>query len=262
MDVVERADGHEVGAVARMSGVTVRTLHHYDQIGLLRPSRRTPAGYRRYGDADLERLARILFYRELGFDLDRIRQLMDGDGSGGLAHLREQHRLLRSRIARLERMVGAVEKAMEANAMGISLTPEEKLEVFGDFDPDEHAAEADKRWGDTDAYRESRRRAATYTKADWARHKAESEAINERLVRALTTGLPADSDEAMDAVEAHRQLIGQWFYPCPPAMHVGLAEMYISDPRFTRNYEKLAPGLAQYVHDAMKANARRQAAAG
>jgi MerR family transcriptional regulator, thiopeptide resistance regulator len=248
---------YEVGAVARLSGVTVRTLHHYDQIGLLRPSDRTPAGYRWYDDRDLDRLQRILFYRELGFDLDRIKQLVDDGDSGGLAHLRAQHRLLRDRIARLERMVGAVEKAMEANTMGISLTPEEKLEVFGDFDPDAYAAEADERWGGTDPYRESQRRAATYTKADWARHKAESEAINARLAAALAAGLPADGPEAMDAVEAHRRFISQWFYSCSPEMHVGLAEMYIADPRFTANYEKVAPGLARYVHDAIVANARR-----
>jgi DNA-binding transcriptional MerR regulator len=249
--------GYEVGAVARLSGVTVRTLHHYDQIGLLRPSDRTSAGYRRYDERDLERLQRILFYRELGFDLDRIKHLVDDGATGGLAHLRAQHRLLQDRIARLERMVGAVEKAMEANAMGISLTPEEKLEVFGDFDPDAHAAEAEERWGDTDAYRESQRRAATYTKADWARHKAESEAINDRLARAFAAGLPADGPEAMDAAEAHRRLISEWFYSCSSQMHVGLAEMYISDPRFTANYEKIAPGLTQYVHDAILANARR-----
>ncbi len=257
MAVDDGAVSYEVGAVARLSGVTVRTLHHYDQIGLLRPSDRTPAGYRRYDERDLERLQRILFYRELGFDLDRIKHLVDDGATGGLAHLRAQHRLLRDRIARLERMVGAVEKAMEANTMGISLTPEEKLEVFGDFDPDAHAAEAEERWGDTDAYRESQRRVNTYTKADWARQEAEGAAIDERLARALASGLPADDPEAMDAAEAHRRMIGEWFYPCSSEMHLGLAEMYISDPRFTANYEKVAPGLAQYVHDAIVANSKR-----
>jgi MerR family transcriptional regulator, thiopeptide resistance regulator len=253
----EGAMPHEVGAVARLSGVTVRTLHHYDRIGLLRPSSRTSAGYRRYDDDDLERLQRILFYRELGFDLDRIKHLIDDDATGSLAHLRAQHQLLSDHIARLVRMVGAVEKAMEAHAMGISLTPEERLEVFGDFDPDAYTAEVEERWGGTDAYRESQRRAGTYTKADWARHLAESTAINKRLARDLKAGLPADGAEAMAAAEAHRRLISEGFYPCSPEMHVGLAEMYVSDPRFTANYEKVAPGLAQYVHDAIVANARR-----
>src|SRR5690349_6095087 len=104
---------HTVGAVARMAGVTVRTLHHYDEIGLLTPSGRSGAGYRRYGAADLERLQQILFYRELGFGLDQIRNVMTDGAADATAHLRRQHALLVDRIGRLQRMAAAVEKAME-----------------------------------------------------------------------------------------------------------------------------------------------------
>lgn len=259
MDEIAVAEGLNVGAVARLAGITVRTLHHYDQIGLLRPGGRTPSGYRRYTDADLERLQQILFYRELGFALDEIGSLM-AETDGGTTpsdHLRRQHALLLDRITRLKRMATAVEKALEARTMGISLTPEERLEVFGDFDPDEHAAEVEERWGDTDAYRESRRRAARYTKADWTRIRDEMNAITRRAADALAAGLPADSPEAMDAVEAHRQQISRDFYACSTEMHRGLAELYVADPRFTATYEKIAPGLAQYVHDAILANASR-----
>ncbi len=251
------ANSLRVGAVARMAGITVRTLHHYDQIGLLRPAGRSDAGYRRYTDADLERLQQILFYRELGFALDEIEQVMARGAASPLLHLRRQHALLLDRITRLRRMATAVEKAMEARTMGISLTPEERLEVFGDFDPEEHAAEVQERWGDSDAYRESQRRAARYTKADWARIRDEMAAITERAAAALRSGLPADATEAMDAVEAHRLQISRDFYPCSHEIHVGLAEMYVADPRFTATYEKVAPGLAQYVHDAILANAAR-----
>ena len=248
---------HTVGAVARMAGVTIRTLHHYDEIGLLRPGGRSQAGYRRYGEEDLERLQRILFYRELGFGLDQIKTLMTDGSADPVAHLRRQHVLLLDRIGRLQRMAAAVEKAMEARQMGINLTPEERFEVFGDVDPDEHAAEAEERWGTTDAYAESRRRVASYTKADWLRLKAEGQAVTDQLVVAMRAGLPADSPAAMDAAEAHRQQISRWFYDCPHQMHVGLGEMYIADPRFTATYEKVAPGLAQYLHDAIVANAAR-----
>jgi DNA-binding transcriptional MerR regulator len=246
-----------VGAVARLAGVTVRTLHHYDEIGLLRPSGRTDAGYRRYAEADLERLQRILFYRELEFGLDDIRTAMADGGRDGLVHLRRQHALLAERIERLERLSRAVAKAMEAHQMGINLTAEERLEVFGDFDPDAHAAEAESRWGDMDPYRESARRTGSYTKADWARIKAEGAAINARLAAAMTAGLPVDGPEAMDAAEAHRAQITTWFYPCSTEMHVGLAEMYVADPRFTATYESIAPGLAAYLRDAIVANAAR-----
>jgi DNA-binding transcriptional MerR regulator len=248
-----------VGAVARLAGVTVRTLHHYDEIGLLSASDRSDAGYRRYADADVERLQRILFYRELGFGLEQIGDVMaDGDADAA-GHLRRQHAMLLDRIGRLKRMAAAVEKAMEARTMGINLTPEERLEVFGDFDPDEHAAETEERWGGTDPYRESQRRAASYTKADWERIKAQGQAAIEQVVAAMSAGKPADSAEATAGAEAHRRQIDEAFYECSYEMHVGLAEMYIADPRFTATYEKIARGLAQYLHDAIKANAARQA---
>jgi MerR family transcriptional regulator, thiopeptide resistance regulator len=247
-----------VGAVARMAGVTVRTLHHYDEIGLLTPSGRSEAGYRRYSDADLERLQRILFYRELGFGLDQIAEALTDGAADASAHLRRQHAMLLDRIGRLQRMASAVEKALEARSMGINLTPEERLEVFGDFNPDDYAAEVEDRWGDTDAYRESARRTASYTKADWEAIKAEGQAATEQLAAAMRAGKPADSPEAMDGAEAHRLQIDRWFYQCSREMHVALGEMYLADARFTATYEKVAPGLAQYVHDAIKANARRR----
>jgi MerR family transcriptional regulator, thiopeptide resistance regulator len=248
---------HTVGAVARLAGITVRTLHHYDEIGLLSPGARSQAGYRHYDDADLDRLQRILFYRELGFGLDDIKTVMTDGTADASAHLRRQHAMLVDRIARLRRMAAAVEKAMEARTMGINLTPEERFEVFGEFDPDQYAAEVEERWGATDAYKESQRRVATYSKADWHRIRAEGNAAVDQLVAAMQAGKPADSPEAMAGAEAHRRQIDDWFYPCPSQMHVGLAEMYLADPRFSATYEKIAPGLAQFVHDAIKANAAR-----
>ena len=183
--------------------------------------------------------------------------MSDGDPDA-LGHLRRQHAMLLDRVDRLKRMAAAVEKAMEARTMGINLTPEERLEVFGEFDPDEHAAEAKERWGGTDAYRESQRRVARYTKADWERIKAQGQAAIEQVVGAMNAGKPADSEEAMTGAEAHRRQIDDAFYPCSYEMHVGLADMYIADTRFTATYEKIAPGLAQYLHDAIKANAARQ----
>ena len=246
-----------VGTVARLSGVTVRTLHHYDEVGLLRASGRSEAGYRRYDDADLDRLQRILFYRELGFGLDDIKKVMTDGDADAIGHLRRQHAMLLDRIGRLKRMVLAVEKAMEAHTMGISLTPEERLEIFGDFDPEAHTAEAEERWGGTDAFRESQRRVSRYTKADWDRSKAEAVGYGERLVAAMRAGKPADSVEAMDAAEAHRQHISHWFYDCSYEIHRGLGQMYVDDPRFTARYETMAPGLAAYLRDAIEANAAR-----
>jgi DNA-binding transcriptional MerR regulator len=248
---------YSVGDVARLAGVSVRTLHHYDQIGLLPPSGRTASGYRRYAYADLERLQRILAYRELGFSLDEVAKILDDPALDPVEHLRRQHTRVAEKVQRLQQQLAAIEKAMEARQVGIRLDPEEMFEVFGDSDPNQYADEAEQRWGETDAYRESQRRVASYGKQDWLRIKAEGEQVQQRLIAAMQAGLAASSTEAMHAAEEHRQQISRWFYDCGYDIHRGLAEMYIADPRFTANYENAAPGLAQYLHDAILANADR-----
>ena len=247
-----------VGEVAALAGVTVRTLHHYDRIGLLSPSGRTPAGYRQYAPADLDRLHQVLLYRELGFPLEEVAALLDDPSADPAEHLRRQHRLLRDRLERTSAMVAAVEKEMEARQMGISLTPEERFEVFGENDPSQYDAEVEERWGETDAYRESRRRTSSYTKEDWLRIKAEGADVERRFAEALRSGAAPDSAEAMDVAEDNRQHISRNFYECSPEMHAGLGRMYVEDERFTAHYEQIAPGLAQYVSTAVQANAARQ----
>jgi len=249
-----------VGDVARLAGVTVRTLHHYDEVGLLRPGARSPAGYRVYDDGDLVRLQQILGYRELGFALDAIAEILDDPRLDQVEHLRRQHALLTDRIGRLQQQLAAIEKTLEARQMGIYLDPDEMFEVFGDFDPAEHEAEAQEWWGDTDAYRESQRRTSSYTKDDWLQIKAEGEAIDRRLLRAMQAGLDPNSPEAMDAAEAHRASITRWFYVCDYDVHRGLADMYVADPRFAAHYDDRAAGLAAFVRDAVHANADRAAA--
>ncbi|MET9151318.1 MerR family transcriptional regulator [Streptomyces griseoflavus] len=251
---------YSVGQVAGFAGVTVRTLHHYDGIGLLAPSGRSHAGHRRYSDADLDRLQQILFYRALGFPLEEVAVLLDDPDADPRAHLRRQHDLLTARIETLRRMAAAVEHAMEARTMGINLTPEEKFEVFGDFDPDEHTEEVRQRWGDTDAYRQSRERTASYTKEDWQRIQDEADELTRRFVALMEAGEPADSGAAMDTAEDHRLGIARNHYDCGHEMHACLGEMYVGDERFTRNIDRAKPGLAAYMRDAIVANAARHSA--
>jgi MerR family transcriptional regulator, thiopeptide resistance regulator len=251
------AGSYSVGRVADLSGVTIRTLHHYDEIGLLSPGGRSDAGYRVYEDSDLERLQRILFYRELGFTLKEISTIIDDPNTDSMGHLRRQRRLLLERIERLGAMVDAIDYEMEANTMDIKLTPEERFEVFGDFRPEDHAEEAERRWGESDSFKESNRRVSKYTKEDWLTLKAEAEEVQNRLAAAFEGGLAPDSGEAMDAAEAHRQHISHWFYECTYEIHRGLTDMYVSDERFRSNYDTQAPGLAAYIKEAAHANAAR-----
>jgi DNA-binding transcriptional MerR regulator len=250
--------GWTVGQVARLAGVSVRTLHHYDEIGLVRPADRSAAGYRHYAHADLERLQQVLAYRRLGFALEDIAPILDDPAVDTVNLLRERHASLTEQAARLKEIVATVQRTMEAHRMGIRLTPEEMFEVFGDSDPTEHAQEAEERWGETAAYRESRRRTTRYDKHDWQRLKAGGDAAVQAYASAYAEGLPPTSNEAMDAAEANRQYISQWFYECSPEMHRALGDMFVADDRFTAYYDAVAPGLAHYVREAIYANAARQ----
>jgi DNA-binding transcriptional MerR regulator len=258
METTTPCRGYTVGEIARLAGVTVRTLHHYDEIGLLTPSGHTHSGYRIYGEPDLERLHEVLVYRELGLPLEEIRALLDGAGFDRATVLGGQHRQLVEQRRRLDRVIAAVEKALRAEEAGMNLTKEEMFEVFGDFDPSEYEEEVERRWGETDAYRESARRTARYTKEDWLEIKAESEEIGRRWIEVLRSGVDPTSDTAVEVAEAARLQIDHRFYPCSHEMHANLGEMYLADPRFTKTYEDMAPGLAQFVRDAIVANAARQ----
>ena len=134
--------------------------------------------------------------------------------------------------------------------MSTSLTPEERREVFGDQDPEQYAEEAEQRWGDTDAYRQSKQRTSSHTKEDWVRIKAEAEDITARFTQLQRSGAAADGPEAIALAEEHRAHISRWFYDCPKEMHRGLADMYVSDERFRRNYPD---GVAEFIHDAIYA---------
>jgi len=247
-----------VGQVADELGVTVRTLHHYDEIGLLSPSERSRAGYRLYTEADLERLQAVVVYRRLGFKLDEIAQLVDATGADREDHLRRQRESVMSRLDEMHDLVTAIDRALEAEMSGIRLTKDEQRELFGDGYSEELAEEAETRWGDTDAWKQSRRRTARYTRKDWVEIKAEMEAVGTELVAAKRAGEPPTSERAMDAAEAHRQHIDRHFYDISPQFHRNLGDLYVTDPRFTRTYEHEEAGLAQYVRDAIHANADRQ----
>ncbi len=262
METVETMETMEtmvwkIGDLAKWTGLSVRTLHHYDDIGLLSATERNESGYRIYEESDIERLQRILFYRELGFNLREIKTILDDPDVDATGHLKRQRRLLTERIERLQRMVAAIENEMEAEKMDIKLTPEERLEIFGDFVPENYEEEARERWGNTDEYKQSQRRVSSYTKEDWLKIKAEQKEVETRLASLFKSGTAPESEEAMNAAEAHRMHIARWFYECGYEIHTGLGDMYVADERFRANYDKHAPGLSEYIRDAIHANAKR-----
>jgi MerR family transcriptional regulator, thiopeptide resistance regulator len=250
-------DANTVGAVAALTGVSVRTLHHYDHIGLVVPSVRTPAGYRGYTDADIERLHLVLVYRSVGMPLDEIRTLLDDPGADELEHLRRQHALLLEQADRLQHTIKAVEELMNAHRQGIQLTAEEQIEIFGTTAfSEEYAAEAEERWGETDAWKQSQQRVSRFSKDDWIAIKAEGDALLEALAQAKRNGVEPGSPEANELAARHRAAIER-FYDCGDEMHRNLVEMYLADERFTRYYDDVEPGLAQFVNDIVVASIDR-----
>lgn len=248
-----------IGQLAKNSGVSIRTLRHYDDVGLLHPSYRADNGYRFYSDSDSQRLHDILFYRALGFSLNEIKQLLSVASSDRRRLLLEQREQLNAHITRLERMQIQLDEALSEqdsaeNTVSTEMKQDNQFDVFDGFDPDSFAAEAEERWGDTDAYKESKRRTSSYSDEDWQRYRSEWDQLNQDMVQIMKEGCSVSSERALEVVEKMRLLIDQWFYPCSKKMYANLGEMYVADERFTATYDKVLPGLATYIRDAAQAN--------
>ncbi|WP_190136828.1 MerR family transcriptional regulator [Streptomyces longispororuber] len=247
--------GLTVGRAAALVGVSVKTLHHWDAIGLVRPSGRTWAGYRVYGDGDIARIHQVLVYRELGFPLAEIGRVLDAPEVDARGHLRRQRAQLVERIARLEKMVGAVDRMLEATGTGMRLTPREQVEIFGaDWRP-AWVEQAEERWGDSAQWAQYAERAAGMTPDDWRRAVAATEAFHADLAAAHRAGTAPGSAAANALAERHRELLSTYF-DCTRAMQVCLARSYVTESGYADFYDGLSPGLAVWLRDVVHAGAR------
>lgn len=247
---------YQIGEVAKLAKVTVRLLHHYDTIGLLVPSGRGENGYRLYSRADLLRLQQILFYRALEFPLEKILHLMNDPGFDRHATLLEQKALLKKRALDLDALLNLIDQTineLESPEESNIMSNKAMFDVFPDMQH-EYLEEAEQRWGDTEALKQSALRSAGYTRDDWETMKAEMEQVNAGLEAVFAAGKPPSSPEAVAAVEAARLLISRWHYDCSKEFHVNLTAMTSTDERFVRNIDQNCPGLAVFIHAAAKAN--------
>jgi DNA-binding transcriptional MerR regulator len=242
-----------VSELATLAGVSVRTLHHYDELGLLRPDARTEAGYRQYGDDAARRLHEILFWRELGFPLEEVKALLDDPGHDPVEAMRLRREHLRREIGALGARVEALDAAIARAEATEAMTSEDFRVLFDGFDPASFADEARERWGHTDAWAEARRRTARYGPADWAAMKADAAALAEELAAAFRSGVAPDSVAGRRAARAHRAHLERWFYAVPAELHLGLARTYLEDPRFAAVYDAKEPGLAAWLAGAITA---------
>lgn len=252
---MDEAGRYPVGQVAELSGVSVRTLHHYDDIGLLCPSRDPSSGHRWYDDQDLLRLHRILVYRELGFELAAIGELLD-DGRDPIAALRAQQAGVREQIARLQRIDAAVERHLQLWDLGYRLAPDEYREVFGDFDP-RAVADALPEPEDPQRRAAQQQRWEQLSKEDWASYMGESDALYRRFARLLADAVAPDDPRALDLAEEHRLLAERFSGTFTHADQQQMADLLVAEPGRS-NVDAYRAGLADFMRAAIVANAERQ----
>ena len=236
-----------ISEMAKLSGVSVRTLHYYDEIGLLTPSEViSETGYRYYDEESMEKLQQILFYRELDFPLKEIVQIMEASDYNKEEALIKQRELLKLKRERLDKLI----KLLNANLKGdITMSFEE----FGTTDIDKakakYAEEVMGRWGKTDAFAQSQKKTSGYSKEDWEKVCNQMDNLLKRFSDCI--GEKPDSKEVQKLVADWQQYITDTYYDCTKEILVGLGQMYVADERFTKNMDKFGKGTTKLISDAI-----------
>lgn len=245
---------YSIRQLAKQSGVTGRTLRYYDSIGLLRPVRADRNGQRFYDDAARLRLQQILFYRELAFPLEDIKAMIDHPKFDLVESLRGQKRMLLERRTNLNKLIASIDATI--THMNDQTNPSDD-DLYGGFTLEEktklkeYEKEAEQKWGGTEAWKESQRRAKGFTKDDWDAIKNETDANLWALIALMAEGKAPESDEVQAEVAKHRAGINR-FYDCTDGVYRGLADMYLADDRFAAFYRKYHADLPEFLSRAMK----------
>ena len=246
---------YTVGEIAKIAGVTIRTLRHYDHIGLLVPATRTSAGYRLYSDEDLQTLQLILFFRALDFQLETIGRMLRHPAHRRQEALELQADLLEKRADHYAKLARLARKTLAETTGGATMSLEESFDGLEPEqimkDQEQYEEEVQARWGRTEAYRVSKKRVAGYKKEDWARIQQAAAANLAELSACYQAGLPADDQRLMAVCDQARAQITEFYYPCTIEIFAGLGQIYAADDRFAAFYNKLADGLADYYSRAI-----------
>lgn len=248
-------DDATVGVAAEILGVTVRTLHHWDEIGLASPSRRTLAGYRLYTSDDFERLRRVMAYREAGLTLDAIRAVLDDAAAEIGDTLREQRTQLAERIHDLQQLDQQLERMTDAHERGILLSDEEQRDIFGDdWDP-QRSRMARFAWGGSRQWAQFAERAASRSPDQWRALSGSMSDLQRDLAEAMNRGVAPGSAEANELVDRHREVFSH-FFPLSRQMQVCLGRMFEADEGFASHYDGIGHGLSKWFRQSIDASAR------
>ena len=246
-----------VGEVSTLLGVSVRALHHWDETGLVHPSRRSAAGYRLYCEADIMRIQQVLVYRQTGMNLADIKMVLDEPETDAMTHLRRQRELVQGQVSHLQQMLNSIDMVMEIHQSGARISVAEMAEIWGtDWDP-VYVEEARAQWGDTPEWAESYQRKARMSRADWEQAHEETVALEAALAEAMRNGVEPGSPEANALARWHRKDFNRWF-EVSTSKQVLIARGYVADERYARYYDKRAPGLAAWLKDVIDASARSE----
>lgn len=237
----------KISEVAKLSGVTVRTLHYYDEIGLLKPSDITEAGYRVYSNKDLETLQQILFFRELDFPLNEIKEIMTNPNYNKNEALNKHKEFLMEKRKRIDGLIALINKTIKGdNIMSFKEFDNSKIEE----NKRKYSEEVKNRWGNTDAYKEYEKKTSSYDKNSWT-------TINEEMIEILkefadNSNEDPNSHIVQSLVEKWRAYITSNFYNCTKEILSGLGLMYIGDERFKENIDKYGEGTAEFMAKAIE----------
>lgn len=234
---------------AKLTGVSVRTLHYYDEIGLLKPySVDEQNGYRCYDEQCLQRMQEILFYRELDFPLKSISEILSSPDYDKHDALKEQKRLLELKKKRLERLIDALEGAVKGENMSMNIFDNSEFEA----QREKYAKEAKEKWGGTAAYKESAEKTAGYGKDKWKEVNDGMNDIIREFAECRKSGAAPSAPSAQALVKKWQDFISENYYACTKEILAGLGEMYIADERFRENIDKQGDGTAVFISEAIK----------
>ena len=234
----------QIKEFAQFTGVSVRTLHYYDEIGLLKPSHVDKStGYRYYDEQSLLRMQEILFYRELDFSLKSIEEILSSPNYDKTQALKEQKQLLILKKERLDNLISAIDGAMKG---------ENVMKAFDNTEFEKYKAEAREKWGNTNAYQEHAEKTKSYSKDKWNDLAAGMDAIMGQFAESMKHGNAPDSDAAQDLVKALQSHITEHYYTCTKEILFGLGQMYVADDRFRANIDKHGEGTAAFIRESIK----------
>lgn len=239
---------YTVQQLASLAGVSVRTLHHYDTVGLLRPARQERNGYRQYGEEELLKLQQILFFRELEFSLDDIKKILLDPKFDMRIALHEQRELIELKKKRLSKLLKTIDQTLKKLNQETIMQDKDLYVGLSKEEEEAYAKEAKERWGHTDAWKQSQERYGKLSDAEKQKIGQAGEDLLKEIASHMSEG--PKSDVVQKLIKQHYEAL-RVFYDPNTRMYRGLAEMYVADPRFAAFYEKRAVGLAQFMRDAM-----------